>query len=119
KPLVKGANCKDATRNFIRSTVVWILLYLSGPFRSVIAFAVNCYAVHMFCPNKSHKLALNSEAHRSLSQGNAQQVTHPRYIGLMIGNYSAADFTGMYGCEENDNQTCIKRRIVYATTVAN
>ncbi|KAL7528062.1 hypothetical protein ACHAWF_002423, partial [Thalassiosira exigua] len=57
RPLVKDVNGEEAVGNF-SSSVVGMLLYLSGNLRLVTAFAVKCCACYMFCPKKSHELAL-------------------------------------------------------------
>ncbi len=58
KPLVKNADGKEAHGGFSYSSVVRMLLYLSGHTPSKIASAVNCCAGYMFCPKQSHELAL-------------------------------------------------------------
>ncbi|KAL3804514.1 hypothetical protein HJC23_002553 [Cyclotella cryptica] len=44
--------------DFSYSSVVGMLLYLAGHTRHDIAYAVNCSARSMFCPRRSHQLAL-------------------------------------------------------------
>ncbi len=60
KPLVKDVNGDLASGafSFSYSSVVSMLLYLSGHTRPDITFAVNCCACYMFCPKHSHELAL-------------------------------------------------------------
>ena len=57
-PLVNDANGPEAHRNFSYSSVVGMLLYLSGHSRPDIAYAVNCCARYMFNPKRSHEEAL-------------------------------------------------------------
>jgi hypothetical protein len=57
-PLVKDAEGAPAIGAFSYSSVVGMLLYLSGHTRPDIAYAVNCAARYMFCPKKSHEEAL-------------------------------------------------------------
>ncbi len=58
KPLVKDVNGDLASGAFSYSSVVGMLLYLSGHTLPDITFAVNCCACYMFCPKHSHELAL-------------------------------------------------------------
>ena len=58
KPLVKDMNGEEAHGDFGYSSVVGMLLYLSGHSRPDIAYAVNCAARYMFCPKHSHEQAL-------------------------------------------------------------
>jgi len=58
KPLVKDINGDLASGAFSYSSVVGMLLYLSGHTRPDITFAVNCCARYMFCPKHLHELAL-------------------------------------------------------------
>jgi hypothetical protein len=57
-PLVKDSERATATGAFSYSSVVGMLLYLSGHTPPDIAYAVNCAAWYMFCPKKSHEEAL-------------------------------------------------------------
>jgi hypothetical protein len=58
KPLVKNADREGIHGGFSYSSIVGMLLYLSGHTRHNIAYAVNCCARYMFCPKHSHELAL-------------------------------------------------------------
>jgi hypothetical protein len=58
KPLVKDLKGNSASCAFSYSSVVGMLLYLSGYTRPHITFAVNCCAQYMFCPQHLHDLAL-------------------------------------------------------------
>ena len=58
KPLDKDVNVDLASGAFSYSSIVGMLLYLSGHTRPDITFAVNCWARYMFCPKHSHELAL-------------------------------------------------------------
>ena len=58
KPLVKDEDGVAATNVLSYSSVVGMLLYLSGHTQPDITYAVNCCARYMFCPKHSHELAL-------------------------------------------------------------
>ncbi len=58
KPLVKDVNGDLASGAFSYSSVLGMLLYLSGHTHPDITFAVNCCARYMFCPKHAHELAL-------------------------------------------------------------
>jgi hypothetical protein len=58
KALVKDADGEVAHGRFSYSSVVGMLLYLSVHTHPNIAYAVNCCARYMFCPKRSHELAL-------------------------------------------------------------
>jgi hypothetical protein len=57
-PMVKDAEGAPATGAFSYSSVVGMLLYLSGHTRPDIVHAVDCAAWYIFCPKKSHEEAL-------------------------------------------------------------
>ncbi|KAL7519417.1 hypothetical protein ACHAWF_000236 [Thalassiosira exigua] len=84
--------------------------YLSGHSRPDIAFAVNCCAPYMFCPQKSHELVLERIGCylNAMCDKGKGLILNPSGSMLKINNYLDADFAGMYGYEENDDPTCIK-----------
>ena len=57
-PLVKNAEGENASGQFSYSSVVGMLLYLSGHSQPDIAYAVNCCARYMFCPKSNHEQAI-------------------------------------------------------------
>ena len=111
-------NGEEAVGNFSYSSVVGMLLYLSGHSRPDIAFAVNCCARYMFCPKKSHELALKRIGRYLKATRDKGLILNPSGDVLKIDNYPDADFAGMYGYEENDDPTCVKSRTGYVITVA-
>ncbi len=58
KLLVKDDNGESPSGNFSYSSVVRMMLYLSGHPRPDIAYAVNCTAWQMCCPKRLHEIAL-------------------------------------------------------------
>ncbi len=57
KPLVKDAEREGTHGGYIYSSIIGMLLYLSGRTQPDIAYAVDCCAMHMFSPKHSHELA--------------------------------------------------------------
>ena len=57
-PLTRDTEGEPPESSFSYSSVVGMLLYLSGHSRPDIAYAVNCCARHMFRPRLSHEKAL-------------------------------------------------------------
>jgi hypothetical protein len=74
KPLVKDADGEGVHGGFSYSSIVGMLLYLSGHTRPNIAYAVNSCARYMFCPNHSHELALKCVG-RYLKQTSERRMT--------------------------------------------
>ncbi len=58
KPLVKDADWEGAHGGFSYSSIVGMLLCLSGHTQPDIAYAVNCCSRYMFCPKNLHELGL-------------------------------------------------------------
>ncbi len=54
RPLVKDADREGVHSGFSYSSVIGMLLYLSGHTHPDIAYAVNFCARYMFCPKHSH-----------------------------------------------------------------
>ena len=57
-PLVKDAYGPEYCSSFSYSSLVGMLLYLSGHTRPEISYAVNCCARYIFFPKHSHETAL-------------------------------------------------------------
>jgi hypothetical protein len=118
-PLVKDAERALATGAFSYSSVVGMLLYLSGHTRPDIAYAVNCAAWCMFCPKKSHEEALTQIGRYLKATRNRGLIINPSSGVLKIDAYPDANFTGMYGYEHHDDPSCVKSRTGYVINVAN
>ena len=109
RPLVKDADGVAATKGFSYSTVVGMLLYLSGHTRPDITYAVNCCARYMFCPKHSHELALKCIGRYLKNTSSHGCIINPTRE-LSIDAYPDADFTGMYGHELPTDTACAKSR---------
>jgi hypothetical protein len=93
--MVKYDNGELASGAFSYSSVVGMLLYLSGHTCPDITFAVNCCSCYMFCPKRLHMLALK------LIRGYLKQtcdwgmVMNPLSNVCKIDAYLDADFAGI------------------------
>ena len=107
KPLVKDEDGVAAVEGFSYSSVVGMLLYLSGHTRPDITYAVNCCARYMFCPKHSHKLALKRIGRYLKNTASRGMIINPTKE-LVIDAYPDADFAGMYGYEKPTDPACAK-----------
>jgi hypothetical protein len=108
KPLVKDADREAAHGGFSYSSVIGMLLYLSGLTRPNIAYTVNCCARYMFCPKHSHELALKQIGRYLKKTSDRGMVMNPSTGTCKIDAYPAADFAGMYGHEKPTDPSCVK-----------
>jgi hypothetical protein len=118
KPLVKDADGEEAYGGFSYSSVVGMLLYLSGHTRPDIAYAVNCCARYMFCPKHSHELALKRIGRYLKQTPERGMVMNPSTELCKIDAYPDADFAGMYGHEKPTDPSCVKSRTGFVITFA-
>jgi hypothetical protein len=118
KPLVKDADGGPVVGDFSYSSVVGMLLYLAGHNQHDIAYAVNCFARYMFCPKRSHELALKRIGRYLKVTRDHGHVLNPTKE-LKINCYPDADFVGMYGHENPTDPSCVKSQTGFVTTVAN
>ena len=107
KPLIKDLDGTPAAEGFSYSSVVGMLLYLSGHTSPDIAYAVNCCARYMFCPKHSHKLALKRIGRYLKATATLGMVINPTRE-LSIDAYPDAGFSGMYGHENPTDPACAK-----------
>jgi hypothetical protein len=117
KPLVKDADGAPSVEGFSYSSVVGMLLYLSGHTRPDIAYAVNCCARYMFCPKHSHELALKRIGRYLKGTATRGMVVNPTRE-LSIDAYPDADFAGMYGHENHTDPACAKSRTGFVIVFA-
>jgi len=108
KPLVKDVNGELASGAFSYSSVVGMLLYLSGHTNPDITFAVNCCAHYMFCPKHSHELALKHIGCYLKQTPYRAMVMNPSSDVCKIDAYPDADFAGMFGHEDHTDPACTK-----------
>jgi hypothetical protein len=118
KPLVKYADGEGAHGGFGYSSVVGMLLYLSGNTRPDIAYAVNCCARYMFCPKHSHELALKCIGRYLKQTSERRMIVNPSNDICKIDAYPDADFAEMYGHEKPVDPSCVKSRTGFVITFA-
>ncbi len=112
KPLVKDADGTGVHGGFRYSSVVGMLLYLSGHTHPDIAYAVNCCARYMFCPKHSHELALKRIGRYLKQTSDRGMVMNASTDICKIDAYPDANFAfaGMYGHEKPVDPPCVKSR---------
>jgi hypothetical protein len=118
KALVKDANGEVAHGGFSYSSVIGMLLYLSGHTLPDIAYAVNCCARYMFCPKHSHELALKHIGRYLKQTPDCSMVMIPSTDICKIDAYRNADFAGMYGHEKSTDPSCVKSCSGFVITLA-
>jgi hypothetical protein len=118
KALVKDADGEVAHGGFSYSSVVGMLLYLSGHTCLNIAYTVNCCARYMFCPKHSHELALKRIGTYLKQTSDQDMVMNPSTDICKIDAYPNADFAGMYGHEKPTDPSCVKSCSGFVITFA-
>ncbi|KAK1733534.1 hypothetical protein QTG54_015822 [Skeletonema marinoi] len=121
KPLPKDEDGPACEEDFNVAAVVGQLLYLSGHSRPEIAYAyaVNCCARYMlFCPRRSHELALKQIGRYLRRTRTRGLIIEPSQNLLAIDASPDADFAGMYGFERPDDPACVKSRTGFVINVA-
>jgi hypothetical protein len=118
KALVKDADEEVAHGGFSYSSVIGMLLYLSGHTRPNIAYVVNCCARYTFFPKHSHELALKRIGRYLKQTSDRGMVMNPSTDICTIDAYPDADFAGMYGHEKPTDPSCVKSRSGFVITFA-
>ena len=117
-PLTKDLDGDPATGNFSYSSIVGMLLYLSGHSRPDIAYSVSCVARFTFAPKHSHELALKAIGRYLLKTRDKGLVLTPTKK-LNVDAYPDADFAGLYNHEDSSDPVCVRSRTGFVICVAN
>ena len=117
-PLVRDEDGEQPHGDFSYSSVVGMLLYLSGHTRPDIAYAVNCCARHMFNPRHSHEIALKRIGRYLKATRERGLVLNP-CNELKVDCFPDSDFAGLYGHEKSSDPVCTKSRSGCIINVAN
>ena len=116
-PLSKDEDGEGPQGAFSYSSVVGMLLYLSGHSRPDIAYAVNCCARYMFNPRLSHEKALKRIGRYLKATRDRGLVLRPTGQ-LKVDAYPDADFAGLYGHEKPSDPACTKSRSGFLINVS-
>jgi hypothetical protein len=116
-PLTRDEDGEPPQGSFSYSSVVGMLLYLSGHSRPDIAYAVNCCARYMFNPHLSHEKALKRIGRYLKANRDKGLVLNPSGQ-LKVDAYPDADFAGLYGHEKVTDPACAKSRTGFLLTVS-
>ena len=97
-----------------------MLLYLSGHSRPDIHFAVSQCARWSHDPNRSHEKALERIGLYLKGTREKGLILQPEATkNLSIDMYCDADFAGMWGYEDPQDEACAKSRTGYVIYIAN
>ena len=118
KPLVKDADGEEADGGFSYSSIIGMLLYLSGHTHPDNAYAINCCTRYMFCQKHSHELALKCIGRYLKQTPDRAMVMNPSTELCKIDAYPDADFAGMYRHEKPTDLSCVKSCIGFVVTFA-
>ena len=108
RPLVKDADGKPPSGMFRYSSVVGMIIYLSGHTITDIAFDFNLFAQYMFSPNIYHELALKRLSGYLKNTQDRGLVLDQNYDIFKVDAYPDSEFAGMYGHKNHDDMACAK-----------
>ena len=109
KSLVKNENGEPASGMFSYSSVVDMLLYLSGNTNPDVAFAANSCARYMFSPKNSYELELKILECYLNQTKDIGMVLNLNPNVCKVDAYPNSGFDGMYGHEEPTDPAYVKR----------
>ena len=112
-PLVNNDDCFPDSGSFIYSSVVLIILYLSGHTCPDIAFSVNCCARCIYFSKYSHEEYLKQNGRYLKLTCDRGLILNPNRELFNIDIYPDAYFSGMYGHENPTDTACVKSRTGY------
>lgn len=92
------------------STVIGMLLYLSGNTRPDIAFAVHQCARFSHDPKQSHAIAVKRILRYLKGTKDKGMILSPSNNDFEVNCYVDADFAGLWGVEYDQDPVCVKSR---------
>jgi hypothetical protein len=93
------------------------LLYLAGPSRPDIAFAVNQCARYTFQPTRKHVVALKRSGRYLKKTRNKGLILHPTK-SLQVDCFPDTDFAGLYNHKHPQDPHCVRSRTGYVILLA-
>ena len=118
KPLGTDPHGVSAQADWSYSSVVGMLLYLSGNSRPDIAFAVHQCARFTHAPKESHEAAVVRICRYLQATKDEGLIFHPTRQ-LRVDVYVDADFCGLFGVEDPHDSVSVKSRTGYVIMIAN
>jgi len=114
---MKDENGEPQQDTFNYASVVGMLLYLLGHTRPDLAYSVSQVARFMFNPKRSHEIAIKRIGRYLIGTKDKGMIIKPT-TNIGINAYPDADFSGLYGYEDNNDPVCVRSRTGYVITVA-
>ncbi len=108
KPFFENTDREGVDGGFSYSSIIGMLLYLSGYTQPDVAYAVNCCARYIFCPKQSHELSLKCIGRYLKQTLEHRMVINPSTDICKIDSYPDADFAGMYRHKKPVDPSCVK-----------
>ena len=116
KPLTHNEDGEGPQGLFSYSSIVGMLLYLSGHSHPDIAYAVNCCARYMFNPHLSHEKALKRIGQYLKATWEKGLILNP-CAELKVDAFPDANFAGLYGYAKITCPKVVKSRTGFLITV--
>ena len=117
-PLVTDTDWEASCGYFCYSTVVEMLMYLSGHTRPHIVCAVNYCAMYLFCPTHLHQTALKRIGRYLKATRDQCLIWNPNSDICKLDCYPDAAFSGIYQHVPID-AACVKNGTGFVITFAN
>ena len=118
--MTKDEDGEPAQEYFSYTSVVGMLLYLSGHTWPDLSYSVSQVAWFMFAPKRSHELALKRIGRYLVGTYNKGLILNPKDdTPLHIDAYPDADFAGLFGHASVTDPVCVRSRTGFIIAVSN
>ncbi len=108
KSLAENVNGEPASGDFNYSSMVVMLLYLSGHMSPNITLVVNYFTRYMFLPKPVHEHALQIIGHYLTAYSDKCLIMKPSEKLLKIDRFPDVDYARMYEHEAIDDLLCVQ-----------